>query len=368
MKLMELFVQGFGQFGTQRTINFKDGVNIIIGPNESGKSTLHNAILASLFAPGKAELDSCYSWSNPDVCKVKLTYQTSDGEIYRISRDLKSKKVLVEKQDGADFTEVTRTEKEAKKIISDHVGFPEKRVFENTVCVTQGEMAALKEKIAIKQIKDIISNLITGTEDTSANKAIEILDKKIKEIDGGPRSNGILDQINSEIKENILSLDEAKIKEISALDLKEKQKAIEESIVLKESHFKKYESIKIKYDAIKKLQDENSNKKDNLQNLMTNIQKVKDINRYIEGIEEDLGKFSGYEKISNEIISDLKSLENKRNELQTEINTIKEKLNKEQAVFNSSKPKISSNFLYSGIVIFLISILGFFLINLTLLH
>jgi DNA repair exonuclease SbcCD ATPase subunit len=137
MKLMELFVQGFGQFGTQRTIDFKNGVNVIIGPNESGKSTLHNAILASLFQPAKAELDSYYSWSNPDICKVKLTYQTINGEVYRISRDLKSKKVVVEKQDGADFTEITRTEKEAKKIISGHIGFPEKRIFENTVCVTQ---------------------------------------------------------------------------------------------------------------------------------------------------------------------------------------------------------------------------------------
>ncbi len=363
MKLMELFVQGFGQFGTQRTINFKDGVNIIIGPNESGKSTLHNAILASLFAPSKAELDSCYSWSNPDVCKVKLTYQTSNGEVYRILRDLKSKKVLIEKQDGADFTEVTRSEKEAKKIISDHVGFPEKRVFENTVCVTQGEMAALKEKTAIKQIKDIISNLITGTEDTSANKAIEILDKKIKEIDGGPRSNGLLDEINSEIKDNNSSLEEAKRKEISALDLKEKQKTIEEKIVSKVSYLKKYESIKIKYDAIKKLQDENSNKKEVLQNLMNNIQKVKDINKEIEGIEEELEKFSGYEKISNETISDIKSLENKKNELQTEMITIKEKLNKEQDALNRSKPKISCNFLYSGIIILLISLLGFFLVN-----
>ncbi len=363
MKLIELFVQGFCQFGTQRTINFKNGVNVIIGPNESGKSTLHNAILASLFQPGKAELESYYSWSNPDVCKVKLTYQTSNGEVYRISRDLKSKKVIVEKQDGADFTEVTRTEKEAKKIISDHIGFPEKRVFENTVCVTQGEMAALKEKIAIKQIKDIISNLITGTEDTSASKAIEILDKKIKEIDGGPRSNGILGEINSEINDSNGKLEEAKRQEKSGLDLKEKQKAIEENIVSKESHFIKYESIKIKYDTIKKLQDENSNKKDVLQDLMNKIQKVKDINRDIEGIEEELEKFSGYEKISNETISDLRSLENKKHELQIEINTIKEKLKKEQDALNSSTPNISNNFLYAGIIIFLISVGGLFLIN-----
>lgn len=363
MKLMELFVQGFGRFGTQRTLNFKNGVNVVIGPNESGKSTLHNAILASLFQPGKEELDSYCSWSDPDVCKVKLTYQTSNGDVYRISRDLKSKKVVVEKQVGTDFTEVARTEKAAKNIISEHIGFPEKRVFENTVCVTQGEMAALKDKAAIKQIKDIISNLITGTKDTSANKAIETLDKKIKEIDGGPRTNGRLDEINSEIKNNNSSLEEAKIKEKSALDLKEEQKAIEEKIVSKESHFKKYESIKIKYDAIKKLQDENSNKKEVLQNLMNIIQKVKDINREIGGIEEELERLSAYENLSNETISDLRSLENKKNELQTGINTIKEKLNKEIDDLNSSKPNRSNYLLYAGIIIFLISAGGLFLIN-----
>ncbi len=261
MKFLELNVHGFGQFGSQKTIKFQDGVNVILGPNESGKSTLHYAILASLYQPSKVDLDLCTSWNNPDVCKVRLTYQILDGEIFRISRDLKSKKVLLEKQERDEFIEITKSETETKKIIAIHIGFPEKSVFENTVCVNQGEMTALKDKKAIKTIKDIISKLITGTEDISANKAIESLDKKIKEIEGGQRSSGLLDNLNDEIQELNLSLGEVKKQENSIQGLTEKSKILGEDITEKEAHHNKYKKIKTKYDAIKKLNDDYNTKK-----------------------------------------------------------------------------------------------------------
>ena len=40
MRLLELHIDGFGKFH-DRTISFNDGINIIYGKNEAGKSTLH---------------------------------------------------------------------------------------------------------------------------------------------------------------------------------------------------------------------------------------------------------------------------------------------------------------------------------------
>ena len=44
MKLLELHINGFGKIH-DRTISFSDGINVIYGRNEAGKSTLHTLSL-----------------------------------------------------------------------------------------------------------------------------------------------------------------------------------------------------------------------------------------------------------------------------------------------------------------------------------
>ena len=48
MKIKELRLKNFGKF-TNKEIHFLDGMNVIYGENESGKSTLYTFIRAMLF-------------------------------------------------------------------------------------------------------------------------------------------------------------------------------------------------------------------------------------------------------------------------------------------------------------------------------
>lgn len=48
MKLRRLTIAGFGRLAG-RTFAFADGLNVVYGPNEAGKSTLAAAIVASLY-------------------------------------------------------------------------------------------------------------------------------------------------------------------------------------------------------------------------------------------------------------------------------------------------------------------------------
>ena len=48
MKLLELHINGFGKIH-DRTISFSDGINVIYGKNEAGKTTLHAFLTAMLF-------------------------------------------------------------------------------------------------------------------------------------------------------------------------------------------------------------------------------------------------------------------------------------------------------------------------------
>ena len=48
MKIRELGLKHFGKF-SDRTIQIEDGINILYGENESGKSTLHTFIKSMFF-------------------------------------------------------------------------------------------------------------------------------------------------------------------------------------------------------------------------------------------------------------------------------------------------------------------------------
>ncbi|MGA9112754.1 MAG: ATP-binding protein, partial [Candidatus Dormiibacterota bacterium] len=48
MRLERLEVTGFGRL-RQRRFDFGERITVVLGPNESGKSTLHRAIRAALY-------------------------------------------------------------------------------------------------------------------------------------------------------------------------------------------------------------------------------------------------------------------------------------------------------------------------------
>ena len=71
MKLKELNLKNFGKFHNQ-TIRLGEGLNLISGENESGKSTVHTFIRSMLFGMrkqrGRASRNDCYSRFEPWRC------------------------------------------------------------------------------------------------------------------------------------------------------------------------------------------------------------------------------------------------------------------------------------------------------------
>ena len=53
MKILSLHIDGFGKFH-DRDISFEDGLNVVYGKNEAGKSTLHTFIKGMLFGIERA--------------------------------------------------------------------------------------------------------------------------------------------------------------------------------------------------------------------------------------------------------------------------------------------------------------------------
>lgn len=95
MILRSVELESFGRFRSQ-TVEFRRGMNLVIGPNEAGKSTIAESIPAVLF--GTDRLERFKPWGR-NVCSAVLFFE-GQGRTIQVKRNLITDEVeLVEKDD-----------------------------------------------------------------------------------------------------------------------------------------------------------------------------------------------------------------------------------------------------------------------------
>lgn len=114
MKLLELRIRNFGKL-TDRNIELSDGINLIYGENESGKSTVHTFIKGMLFglerARGRAAANDTYSlyepWENPNYYSGAVRFE-SGKKVFLLDRnfDKYSKKAELYCEDDGEVLSV----------------------------------------------------------------------------------------------------------------------------------------------------------------------------------------------------------------------------------------------------------------------
>lgn len=102
MKLRSLRIDGFGRL-TDAAFDFAPGLNVVVGPNEAGKSTLGAAIVASLYGLQRGEKERWRPWGAAAFATT-LRYDTADGGGWEVRReyDKEAKGVRVYDADGND--------------------------------------------------------------------------------------------------------------------------------------------------------------------------------------------------------------------------------------------------------------------------
>ena len=102
MKIRSLRIDGFGRLA-DRTFEFGPGVNVVVGPNEAGKSTLAAAIVAALYGLQRGEKERWRPWTTASYATA-LTYETADGALWEVHRAFErdTKGVRVYDADGND--------------------------------------------------------------------------------------------------------------------------------------------------------------------------------------------------------------------------------------------------------------------------
>ena len=186
MRLLELHIDGFGKFH-DRTISFNDGINIIYGKNEAGKSTLHTFIRGMLFGiergRGRAAKNDLYTkyepWENSGTYEGWLRLE-KDGTIYRIERrfrkENKSLKIINETKG--------REEEATPAFVSSLLDGLTETMYNNTISI--GQLKSATEDGMVTELKNYIANMnTTGNISLNITKATAFLRNQKRSLEAG---------------------------------------------------------------------------------------------------------------------------------------------------------------------------------------
>ena len=256
MIIKQLHIESFGSL-KKRDIVFSDGLNVIVGENESGKSTVATFIKFMLYGltgrKGDAEVPDKLKFASWDTgCASGSMTVSVDGRDYLIEReyfafadgdngsDISREKCSV--TDLSDGTKVFRNEVPGAALLK----IPE-QLFLNTAFVKQ----LSDSKIDAAGMSEAIENLIlSGDESISTKKAVEKLEKERVGLRHKTGSGGLI----SDLQREELRL-RRKLEEVSkeSADLIELEYSVEELSATIESREKEYSDCSLIYDAYEKI-------------------------------------------------------------------------------------------------------------------
>ena len=291
MEIRKLKINGFGKL-KDKDIELKEGINIIYGKNEAGKSTLLKFITGMFYGVSKnknggniPELDKVEPWDNEEF-SGKINYVLDNKNEYEVYREFKKKNPKIFNSNLEDISKEFNIDKtKGNQFFYDQTGLDES-TFITSVITKQGEVK-LDDKSQNNIIQKISNILGTGEDTNSYSKIMSKLKKKLNDEVG-----------TSNTKEKPINTVEKRINELSIE--KEKLEAYQSE------QFEIEEEIrKIKLDIV-----------DNKERLET----LKTANIKLETIKSEEGKINVLKKLNEDTKLEIEQL---KNESKEKINSLK---------------------------------------------
>jgi DNA repair exonuclease SbcCD ATPase subunit len=208
MRIRSVHIEGFGCL-VDRTFEFGDGLTLLLGPNESGKTTLVRAITAILFGQQPDERDANTPWGGGTYAgSLELI---ENGRMVRIRREFDTEHVEVTEAEGGGsrtWSGIANPRGRGSEIETYRghlvrlVGLADPELFRSTLCV---------EQLAVKaEISSEIRSRLTGPKQADAEQVLRGIEGRFADVSnerlraGKPRE---LQLVEREIDEKTRLLD-----------------------------------------------------------------------------------------------------------------------------------------------------------------
>ena len=202
MQLKKITLQNFKKF-TQAEFEFSKGINIVLGDNEMGKSTLSEALELVLYTSplsGKKELLKYKNWQNNQGFKIFLEFLAS-GHSFTLSKDFENKEASLKGSNGVNLNNPDLIQ----NYLKEELKIPVLGIYLNSCFVGQDEIINLDNN---NDFKNALQNLVVeGDEQIDVNAKLISLDKQIEELLKGVKKNSIHPGVIKTLQEEIALLE-----------------------------------------------------------------------------------------------------------------------------------------------------------------
>ena len=299
MKINRIKINSYGKL-KEKEIDLKQGINIVYGKNEAGKSTLLRFIINSLYGISKTKKGKEYSdyerflpWSGEDF-SGRIEYELDNGNKYEVLRDFKKKNPKIFNENKEDISKDFNIDKTKGSEFFYEQTKVDEELFLSTLVVSQQEVK-LDNKEQSMLVQKIANLVGTGEDNVSYKKALSRINKRQLDEIGTSKSREKpinvlgrkLEKLEQE-KEELSKYQDFKYEiEENKNNLKEKIEKLEtENNLLKEikSLNEKEKIEKEKINIQENIKSENNYK---INNLKQKLEEIKRNNNDILSIELD---------------------------------------------------------------------------------
>ena len=221
MKIDNFKINNYGKIENREVI-LKNGINLIKGYNEAGKSTILSFLNSMLYGIDKtkkgniSEYDKYLPWLSTNF-SGSMEYSLSDGQKYYVFRDFKKKIPVVLDKNRNDITLNFKQSRKGIDFLDEQIGV-DKKTFENT-SISYQKLVVLDDKNKAEMAGRLANLVSTGEENFSYEELIKKLNNKQLEEIGSSRTKKR--PINN-IEERILKLEKEKLEVLNVKDKKER--------------------------------------------------------------------------------------------------------------------------------------------------
>lgn len=327
MKINNLKINSYGKL-KDKEINLKNGINLVYGPNEAGKSTLIKFIINSFYGISKnkkgkeiSDFDKYKPWQGEEF-SGKVEYELDDNSKYEIYRDFSKKNPKIFNESMEDISKEFNIDKNRGNEFFYEQTKIDEDLFLSTLAINQNEVK-LEDQSQNFLVQKIANLAQTGDDNTSFKRVIDRLNRRQLDEVGTERSR---EKPINVISRNIQNLETEK------------------------QELEKYKNFKYEYEEKENSLEEEILKLEKENNF---LREVKNLNEK-ENIEKEKIKIK--ENIKNENIEKINLLKNKINNLKNNNKNILEKY------LENNSGKIKNNKLNKNKLIKKLNIIFIFLI------
>ena len=189
MRLKYIKIRHFGKL-KDKEVKLKNGINIIYGPNESGKSTIHSFIRGMFFGieryRGRASKNDPYTryepWDRPVDYGGALGFSV-DGKEFCVERNFYKKDIRQSLVCENDREQLSIPHGDLQMLL----GGISENVYDNTVSI--GQLKSETDSGLVRELENYMSNFSeAGTADVDISRAEDVLKKKKKQWEGQRKS------------------------------------------------------------------------------------------------------------------------------------------------------------------------------------